>query len=74
MISHHGENIPEMLEFYEMTLHINNIGTPLSPHPRMSTNSGLNMETKQKCKCRKLPLTKQTIHFVMPPMSWKTKY
>ena len=74
MISHHGENIPEMLEFYEMTLYINNIGAPLSLYPRMSTNSGLNMETKQKCKCRQLPLTKQTIHFVMPPMSWKTKY
>ena len=63
-----------MLEFYKMTLYINNIGAPLSLYPRMSTNSGLNMETKQKCKCRKLPQTNQTIHFVMPPNVLEKKY
>ena len=56
-----------MLEFYKTTLYINNIGAPLSPYPRMSTNSGLNMETKQKCKCRKLPLTKQDHTFCYVP-------
>ena len=65
MVSHHGKNISEMLEFYNITFCINDIGAP----PKGVTF--LDVQLLFCSKCRQLPLTKQSIHFVMPPMSWK---